>query len=196
MLATTKPSRNVSVRERSAAANRMSHIFGLTGPTSTAETACSKLKSMSMSSRNNFGTRYKQNTNKYKLLYCSFKVDSPKSILFFWLRLLVAGGAWHRPDDNEARATREDQKKILNQIGNISFRLQNEGQKHGILDEVFWAYKKKCWKISKPSIHLVRSKLEDQMNPNIGTDLKHGLVVGCPDFVEMLVMLWSCGLCY
>ena len=26
-------------RERSAAANRMSHIFGLTGPTSTAETA-------------------------------------------------------------------------------------------------------------------------------------------------------------
>ena len=27
-------------RERSAAANRMSHIFGLTGPTSTAETAC------------------------------------------------------------------------------------------------------------------------------------------------------------
>eukprot|EP00931_Biecheleriopsis_adriatica_P004708 TRINITY_DN106338_c0_g1_i1.p1 TRINITY_DN106338_c0_g1~~TRINITY_DN106338_c0_g1_i1.p1 ORF type:complete len:823 (-),score=151.99 TRINITY_DN106338_c0_g1_i1:92-2560(-) len=28
-------------RERSAAANRMSHIFGLTGPTNTAETACS-----------------------------------------------------------------------------------------------------------------------------------------------------------
>lgn len=28
-------------RERSSAANRMSHIFGLTGPTSTAETACS-----------------------------------------------------------------------------------------------------------------------------------------------------------
>ena len=27
-------------RERSAAANRMSHIFGLSGPTSTAETAC------------------------------------------------------------------------------------------------------------------------------------------------------------
>eukprot|EP00439_Symbiodinium_sp_Y106_P069397 s1303_g11.t3 len=28
-------------RERSAAANRLSHVFGLTGPTSTAETACS-----------------------------------------------------------------------------------------------------------------------------------------------------------
>ena len=28
-------------RERSAAANRLSHVFGLTGPTATAETACS-----------------------------------------------------------------------------------------------------------------------------------------------------------
>lgn len=65
-------------RERSAAANRMSHIFGLTGPTSTAETACSSS--------------------------------------------LVALGI--------AQMT-------------------------------------------------MRQKLEDQMNPNIATDLKHGLVIGC-----------------
>eukprot|EP00440_Ansanella_granifera_P018190 gb/GFBE01019755.1/.p1 GENE.gb/GFBE01019755.1/~~gb/GFBE01019755.1/.p1 ORF type:complete len:824 (+),score=200.14 gb/GFBE01019755.1/:1-2472(+) len=39
----TRESRHLQIggRERAAAANRMSHVFGLTGPTNTAETACS-----------------------------------------------------------------------------------------------------------------------------------------------------------
>lgn len=179
----TIDSNNVSLkrfvdRERSAAANRMSHIFGLTGPTSTAETACSKPRMDSMSSP----TGKKNMQKSTNLVFQSWHIVPPPKknhfcvrqtttfdTFFAWLRLLVAGGAWHRPDDHEARA-REDPKNNQNQIG-ISFRL--------------------------PSIHhWFRSKLDDQMNPNIGTDLKHGLVVGGPDFVETLVMLWSCGLCY
>jgi len=31
-----------------------------------------------------------------------------------------------------------------------------------------------------------RQKLEDQMNPNIATDLKHGLVVGSPKILSSL----------
>ena len=78
-------SNNVSLkrfvdRERSAAANRMSHIFGLTGPTSTAETACSKPRMDSMSSP----TGKKNMQKSTNLVFQSWqRVPPPKENHFF-----------------------------------------------------------------------------------------------------------------
>lgn len=83
----------------------------------------------------------KKHAKKYKFSVSKLTYSSPpKKNLFFcvrqtttfdtffaWLRLLVAGGAWHRPHDHEARA-REDPKNNQNQIG-IFFRLQVYGKK-------------------------------------------------------------------
>lgn len=167
-------------RERSAAANRMSHIFGLTGPTSTAETACSRAQKC----------RECHPEKKHAKKWCKKSTDLvfqswhrvPKIFLFFvsdhdhfftpffclveaprrWWRLASPRWPW----------------------GEGEGRSENQSESN-------WHF------FRMPSIHhLFRSKLDDQMNPNIGTDLKHGLVVGGPDFVETLVMLWSCGLCH
>ena len=183
-------SNNVSLkrfvdRERSAAANRMSHIFGLTGPTSTAETACSKPRMDSMSSP----TAKKNMQKSTNLVFQSWHIVPPrkKNIFFlcptndhFWhlFCLVEAPRRWWRLasprwpwGEGEGRSEK-----------------QSESNWHFFQVASLWQ--------KMPIHHLFRSKLDDQMNPNIGTDLKHGLVVGGPDFVETLVMLWSCGLCY
>ena len=68
-------------RERSAAANRMSHIFGLTGPTSTAETACSKPRMDSMSSP----TGKKNMQKSTNLVFQSWHIVPPPKKTFFFV---------------------------------------------------------------------------------------------------------------
>ena len=187
-----------STRERSAAANRMSHIFGLTGPTSTAETACWGAQSPSC-----WPTSQTQQRPKVRRLWWLWALGR-------WLwgmqQIFFHGGEAqipmvitifhefphvnHQWSDPDQWINKHSKIKIFKIDPRYSANHQHKAHNAKMLSKPI---RESIGRIDMLTCcDECRQKTEDQMNPNIATDLKHGLVVGAPSIFSS--WMWSCAM--